>query len=137
MTNETGHSLGNVLLDEQLIKEDLQVVANYVKDKLFLKCKFVYGKEDLHVNSRIYKDFKKECRQNVGGNRLTAETEEPYLQNLWMEAVKTKVVTDQLNNRRSAVYTVMMNRVGGKCKHQNDQRVFALFTNLTTIYRSM
>ena len=116
MTNSSDADSGQddeVLLDGQ-IEADIQIVALYAKEILFPKCKFVYAKEDLDVNGRMFRDFKKECGKQLGGKHIKRGTEELYLRSLWERATKERIVSDQLNSRRSAVYTVMMNRFSGK-----------------------
>ena len=117
MTNVTRSKQGNILDDEKLMRDDLKVVVAYTKDKLFPRVKFLYHKDDLEVTKVIFKHFKRECLGKVGDQRLTRENENLYLQALWRLAIKNRIISDQLNSRRSAVYTVMMNRMSGKCNH--------------------
>jgi hypothetical protein len=45
--------------DEHL---DMKVLVEYIKNDLFPKAKFVYGKDDWDVGGRIYNDYIKCCK---------------------------------------------------------------------------
>ena len=56
-------------------KEDLEVVIKYVKNDLFAKVKFIYNpKVDLAVGGKIYTDYKRKCKNRIGGRGLTAKS---------------------------------------------------------------
>ena len=62
-------------------KADEEVVIKYIKDDLFAKVKFIYGEEeDLKVGGKIYDDYKKKCKDRIGGSGLSTDNHDMYLE---------------------------------------------------------
>lgn len=104
------------LQDEEQQAEDLRMLATYVKDNLFHKCKFVYSDSDLRYDGPIYRDYKKNCKVNFGGKRWneSGASRDMNMRIVWEEALKLKIQKKQMSQRRSAVYTVMQNKFVGE-----------------------
>ncbi len=95
-------------------KDDLEVVIKYVKNDLFAKVKFIYDpKVDLAVGGKIYTDYKRRCRDQIGGQGLTTETHDTYMEAVWTSAITKQLQKNALAQKRSAVYTVMQNKFSG------------------------
>ncbi len=59
--------LASVIVSKQK-RDDLEVVIKYIKDDLFEKVKFIYdAKVDLAVEGKIYADYKRKCKDLIGG----------------------------------------------------------------------
>lgn len=103
-----------------VLKEDLVVLAQWVKTDLFEKVKFLYNPEkELQVNGRLYKLFVNNCKGRLAGLKGTlavGEYRRIYVELLWQEANKKKqnLVTNGLTIRRSSIYSSMQNRFVGK-----------------------
>jgi hypothetical protein len=104
-------------------RDDLEVVVKYVKNDLFAKVKFIYdAKVDLAVGGKIYTDYKRRCRDQIGGRGLTTEPHDTYMEAVWTTALTKQLQKNALAQKRSAVYTVMQNKCSGKlawvdCSH--------------------
>ena len=106
-----------ILDDREQQDKDLKVLATYVKDNLFDKCKFVYSDEDLRYDGVIYQHYKRSCKDSFGSGRFNGSGNnniDVYMRILWDEALKLKIQKKQLAQKRSAVYTVMANEFAGK-----------------------
>ena len=93
---------------------DLKVLVEYIKNDLFQKAKFVYGKDDWDVGGTIYKDYIKCCQGRIGLQTMTEVERERYMEKIWMRALNKKVQKKALVQKRSAIYTVMQNKFAGK-----------------------
>ncbi len=96
-------------------RDDLEVVIKYVKNDLFAKVKFIYDpKVDLAVmGGKIYKNYKRRCRDQIGGQGLTTETHDTCIEAVWTTAITKHIQKNALTQKRSAVYTVMQNTFSG------------------------
>jgi hypothetical protein len=97
--------------DEHL---DMKVLVDYIKNDLFPKAKFVYGKDDWDVGGRIYNDYIKCCKGRVGLQTMTDVDRERHMEKIWMRALNKKLQKKSLVQKRSAIYTVMQNKFIGK-----------------------
>jgi hypothetical protein len=97
--------------DERL---DMKVLVDYIKNDLFPKAKFVYGKDDWDVGGRIYNDYIKCCKGRVGLQTMTDVDRERHMEKIWMRALNKKLQKKSLVQKRSAIYTVMQNKFIGK-----------------------
>jgi hypothetical protein len=97
--------------DERL---DMKVLVDYIKNDLFPKAKFVYGKDDWDVGGRIYNDYIKCCKGRVGLQTMTDVDRERHMEKIWMRALNKKIQKKSLVQKRSAIYTVMQNKFIGK-----------------------
>ena len=93
---------------------DMKVLVEYIKNDLFPKAKFVYGKDDWDVGGRIYKDYIKCCKDRVGLQTMTEVDRERHMEKIWMRALNKKIQKKSLVQKRSAIYTVMQNKFTGK-----------------------
>jgi hypothetical protein len=95
-------------------RDNLEVVIKYVKNDLFAKVKFIYDpKVDLAVGGKIYTDYKRRCRDQIGGRGMTTETHDTYMEAVWTTAITKHIQKNALTQKRSAVYTVMQNTFSG------------------------
>jgi hypothetical protein len=92
---------------------DLKVLVEYIKNDLFQKAKFVYGKDDWDVGGTIYKDYIKCCQGRIGLQTMTEVERTRYMENIWMKALNKKLQKTALVQKRSAIYTVMQNKFSG------------------------
>ena len=97
--------------DERL---DMKVLVDYIKNDLFPKAKFVYGKDDWDVGGRIYNDYIKCCKGRIGLQTMTEVDRSRHMEKIWMRALNKKIQKKSLVQKRSAVYTVMQNKFTGK-----------------------
>jgi hypothetical protein len=97
--------------DERL---DMKVLVDYIKNDLFPKAKFVYGKDDWDVGGRIYNDYIKCCKGRIGLQTMTDVDRERHMEKIWMRALNKKIQKKSLVQKRSAIYTVMQNKFIGK-----------------------
>jgi hypothetical protein len=96
-------------------KCDLEVVIKYIKDDLFAKVKFIYDPAvDLQVGGKIYKDYRSKCKDQIGGEGLSAAGLDTYMESVWTLAMVKHIQKNALAQKRSAVYTVMQNKFTGK-----------------------
>lgn len=107
------------------IKNDMEVVRNWVRRDLFDVVKFLYNgpNEDLARGSKIYNFFVNHFLKHDSLVGLKAVESNPtlfdrdkklYLDRLWTDSIAEQVVVDGLSYRRSAVYSVMNNKFRGK-----------------------
>ena len=84
-------------------KDDLEVVVKYIKNDLCAKAKFIYdAKVDLAVGGKIYTDYKRRCRDQIGGRGLTTETHDTYMEAVWTTAMtKHMIQKNALAQKRS------------------------------------
>ena len=105
--------------------EDLELVAQWTKEELFDKVRFLYNQEhDLRADGPLQKLFIRNCKRRlVGIRQATGGTKEDrlcyerlYINMLWAEANKKKrnLIAVGLTVRRSSVYSAMQNRFVGK-----------------------
>jgi hypothetical protein len=95
-------------------RDDLKVVIKYVKDDLFAKVKFIYDtKVDLAVGGKIYTDYKRKCKYQIGGQDLLTGGHDTYMEAVWTNAMTKHIHNNALAQKRSAVYTVMQNKFSG------------------------
>ena len=100
------------------MKADLEVVVKYIKDDLFAKVKFIYDpKVDLAVGGKIYKDYERKCKDQIGGQGLARDSRDTYLENVWTNGLTKHAQKNALAQKRSAVYTVMQNKFSGKSEY--------------------
>jgi hypothetical protein len=96
-------------------KADLEVVVKYVKEDLFPKVKFIYDpKVDLALEGKIFADYKKKCKDQIGGLGQVRENRDKYMEAVWTDALTKQIQKNALATKRSAVYTVMQNKFSGK-----------------------
>jgi hypothetical protein len=96
-------------------RDDLEVVIKYIKDDLFAKVKFIYDpKVDLAVGGKIYTDYKRKCKDQIGGQGLSTGSHDTYMEAVWTNAMTKHIQKNALAQKRSAVYTVMQNKFSGK-----------------------
>jgi hypothetical protein len=93
---------------------DMKVLVDYIKNDLFPKAKFVYGKDDWDVGGRIYNDYIKCCKGRIGLQTMTEVDRSRHMEKIWMRALNKKIQKKSLVQKRSAVYTVMQNKFTGK-----------------------
>jgi len=93
---------------------DQTVLVNYIKIDLFKKAKFVVGKDEWDVGSRIYNDFIKCCNGRIGLPTMTEVVRERYMETVWMKALTKNIQKKALVQKRSAIYTVMQNKFTGE-----------------------
>jgi hypothetical protein len=102
------------------VEQDVRLMRRWVKSELFKGCKFLYGgNSDLEPNGKIYNLFKEQCMHQLAGVKGNTHNFGPinqqlYLDRLWSEATKRRVIAMTLALRRSGVYTVMSNRFMGE-----------------------
>jgi hypothetical protein len=102
---------------EELSRDEhinMKVLVDYIKDDLFPKAKFVYGKDDWDVGGRIYNDYIKYCKGRVGLQTMTEVERERHMEKIWMRTLNKKIQKKALVQKRSAIYTVMENKFAGK-----------------------
>ena len=103
-----------------VIQEDLVILAQWVKNDLFERVKFLYNHEqELQVNGRLYKQFVNDCKGRLLGLKVphaVGEYRRLYVEQLWREAnnKKRNLVANGLTIRRSSIYSSMQNRFVGK-----------------------
>ena len=97
--------------DERL---DMKVLVDYIKNDLFPKAKFVYGKDDWDVGGRIYNDYIKCWKGRIGLQTMIDVDRERHMEKIWMRALNKKIQKKSLVQKRSAIYTVMQNKFIGK-----------------------
>lgn len=96
-------------------RDDLEVVIKYIKDDLFAKVKFIYDPEvDLAVGGKIYTDYKRKCKDQIGSQGLSTVSHDTYMEAVWTSAMIKHIQKNALAQKRSAVYTVMQNKFSGK-----------------------
>jgi hypothetical protein len=96
-------------------KEDMDVVIKYIKDDLFAKVKFFYDTDkDLAVGGKIYTDYKRKCKDRIGGQGLSPVSHDMYMEAVWTSAMTKHIQKNALSAKRSAVYTVMQNKFAGE-----------------------
>lgn len=102
-------------------KEDLLIIAQWVRKELFVYVKFLYKpEEDLAIDGQIYRKFRLDCKDRLVGLKLAASKSqayrESYVKSLWNEATRKKnnLFTSGLNARRSSIYSATQNRFNGK-----------------------
>ena len=93
---------------------DMKVLVDYIKNDLFPKAKFVYGKDDWDVGGRIYNDYIECCKGRIGLQTMTDVDRERHMEKIWMRALNKKIQKKSLVQKRSAIYTVMQNKFIGK-----------------------
>lgn len=99
--------------------EDLEMVAQWTKNDLFEKVRFLYNPDhELRADGPLKKLFVRDCKSRLLGLKAAAgaNEEELYLNMLWAEANKKKrnLVAVGLTTRRSSVYSAMQNRFVGE-----------------------
>jgi hypothetical protein len=112
----------SAVAERQIVaKEDLELLAQWVRTDLFDRVKFLYNPEkDLRVGGALYQAFVRDCRERLvglkGPQASAQEYSSMYLELLWREANKKKknVVANGLTSKRSSVYSAMQNRFIGK-----------------------
>ena len=115
-----GNTPGHQQQEATVAKEDLEIVAEWVKRDLFEKVKFLYNpQKDLAFEGKIYKKFVRNCKDRLIGLKIgmpSDEYKELYTKMVWTEANKKKlnIVANALTTRRSSVYSAMQNRFVGK-----------------------
>jgi hypothetical protein len=98
--------------DEHL---DMKVLLEYIKNYLFPKAKFVYGRDDWDVGGRICNDYIKCCKGQVGLQTMTEVDRERHMEKIWMRALNKKIQKKSLVvQKKSAIYTVMQNKFTGE-----------------------
>jgi hypothetical protein len=109
--------------DNEVEKQDLEVLSRWVKKTLFGKVKFIYRPEvDLKADGDLFWLFVKDCKGKLQGlSRLAnggSGQRRMYLKMLWAEATKKpNRVSEGLSIKRSTVYTSMHNQWVGKYQH--------------------
>ena len=99
-------------------KADLEVVIRYIKDDLFPKVKFIYDpKVDLALGGKIYADYKRRCKDQIGGQGVLRENRDTYMEAVWTDGLTKHIQKNALAQKRSAVYTVMQNKFSGKSEN--------------------
>ena len=99
-------------------KADLEVVVKYIKEDLFAKVKFLYDpKVDLAVGGKIYADYKSKCKDQIGGQSLSRDSRDTYMEAVWTDGMTKRIQKNALAQKRSAVYTVMQNKFAGKLEY--------------------
>ena len=93
---------------------DMKVLVEYIKNDLFPKAKFVYGKDDWDVGGRIYNNYIKCCEGRVGLQTMTTVERDRHMETIWMRALTKKIQKKALVQKRSAIYTVIQNKFAGK-----------------------
>jgi hypothetical protein len=108
--------------------DDLDVVIRYVKNDLFAKVKFIYDPTvDLALGGKICTDYKRKCKDLIGGRGFTTESHDTYMEAVWTTAMtKHMIQKNALAQKRSSVYTVMQN-IFQVCWHRT-----AVLTSLVT-----
>jgi hypothetical protein len=113
--NEPEIDMSTSMAGSKQKRDDLEVVVKYMKDDLFAKVKFIYDtKGDLAVGGKIYEDYKKKCKDKLGGQGLSVEGHGTYMEAVWTSATTSHIQRDALAQKRSAVYTVMQNKFSGE-----------------------
>jgi len=104
-----------------VMKHDLAIISNWVRQELFRSVKFVYEPEkDCVVDGSLFKQYIKSCASKLIGMQVHSQRSKEYkilyLKNLWGDATQRKnnLVMDGLNARRSGIYSAMQNRFTGK-----------------------
>jgi hypothetical protein len=92
---------------------DLKVLVEYIKNDLFLKAKFVLGKDEWEVGGMIYNDYMKCCNGRIGLQTMTETQRERYMEKIWMRGLNKRLQKKALVQKRSAIYTVMQNKFTG------------------------
>ncbi len=92
---------------------DLKVLVEYIKNDLFLKAKFVLGKDEWDVGGMIYNDYIKCCNGRIGLQTMTETQRERYMEKIWMRGLNKRLQKKALVQKRSAIYTVMQNKFTG------------------------
>ena len=96
-------------------RDNMDVVIEYTKEDLFAKVKFIYDpKVDLAVGGKIYSDYKRKCKDQLGGQGLATVSCNPYVEAVWNDAITKHIQKNALAQKRSAVYTMMQNKCSGK-----------------------
>jgi hypothetical protein len=119
------------------LEADLRFFRRWVKDELFKGCKFLTnGKKSLEKTGSVYARFRSACFENLlGVKNITDDNmvqKELYFDLLWVEGNKQHVISNGLALRRSAVYTVMLNKFMGKLKCYLPSRMITHGLTLTT-----
>ena len=70
---------------------DMKVQVEYIKNNLFPKAEFVYGKDDWDVGGRIYNDYVKCCKGRVGLQTMTAVERDRHMERIWMRALNKQI----------------------------------------------
>ena len=109
----------SIYADQEQIGKDLETIKKrYVKERLFLRVKFLYDtKETMRKDGKIHKDFikylVKEGGMGGGYHFETPSTLLIYYNFLWGKIVDGRLYEKWLSDRRSAVYTVMRHKFTG------------------------
>ena len=82
---------------------DLKVLVEYIKNDLFLKAKFVLGKDEWDVGGMIYNDYMKCCDGRIGLQTMTETQRERHMEKIWMRALNKKLQKKALVQKRSAI----------------------------------
>ena len=115
----------DVYTNQEQISRDLDTVKKrYVKERLFLRVKFLYDSSiALKKGGRIHRDYERHWVKEggLGGayqfeNRMATLR---YYNFLWDRIVDGKLYEKWLSDRRSAVYTVMRHKFAGMWKWKN------------------
>ena len=119
MTNTLTAPTSLIYADQEQIGKDLDVIKKrYVKERLFLRVKFLYDtKETMRKNGRIHRDFiyylVKEGGLGGGYHFEDGAARLVYYNFLWDKIVDGRLYEKWLSDRRSAVYMVMRHKFAG------------------------
>lgn len=110
----------DVYTDQEQIARDLDTIKKrYVKERLFLRVKFLYDSSTaLKKEGRIHRDYIRYWVKEggLGGSYqfVNPTAVARYYNFLWDKIVDGRLYEKWLSDRRSAVYTVMRHKFAGK-----------------------
>jgi len=108
MTNEmTFHTA------EKKVKEDLNVIGEYVKNDLYYRAVFLWDDSVLDEGTILHKDFLNNCKPKVANGQLMTEPNaeaDAYLKFLWTRMQKDNLYRHWMGLKRSNAYQAVMEK---------------------------
>jgi len=99
------------------VREDINIMRDYVKEDLFYRMIFVFKDEDLEEGNRLYRDYMTNCKGILAGKTLNDAPEEEaqaYMKYLWTLMLKEKSYKEWLSVKRSNAYQAVQDKFGSK-----------------------
>jgi hypothetical protein len=99
--------------DEEKVKEDLNVIGEYVKNDLYYRAVFLWDDSVLDEGTILHKDFLNNCKPKVANGQLMTEPNaeaDAYLKFLWTRMQKDNLYRHWMGLKRSNAYQAVMEK---------------------------
>ena len=99
--------------NENLVKEDINAIRDYVKENLFYKTIHIWDDVQLKKGGILHGDFMKHCKSLVYNGQLEHAIERDgtvYMDFIWERMVNKKCYRDWFNKKHSNAYQAMQDR---------------------------